>query len=107
MSGVAADTSVFHAIADPTRRALLELLQSGEQSVNELARPFDMTRPAVSQHLRILRDSGLVEPRRVGRETFYGLRPEPIEEVFAWASQFRTFEDAAGHIWRMRRKSHK
>jgi DNA-binding transcriptional ArsR family regulator len=85
-------TDVFFAIADPTRRRLLDLLgaQPG-QPVHELAVPFSMTRPAVSQHLRILRDAGLVVEQRVGRERRYRLRAAPLHAVSEWVNQYERF----------------
>src|SRR5262245_21381150 len=100
MSGVASDSDVFRAIADPTRRALLELLNGTDCSVVELARPFRMTRPAVSQHLRILRRAGLVRAKRVGREQRYRLDSRPLREVHAWAGRFVI--DPFGHVWSVR-----
>jgi DNA-binding transcriptional ArsR family regulator len=90
MAPVAAD--VFVAIADPTRRRLLDLLGSDPgQPVHTLAAPFAMTRPAISQHLRILRDAGLVVEHRVGRERRYQLRAAPLREVSDWVSQYERF----------------
>ncbi|HEY3062736.1 MAG TPA: metalloregulator ArsR/SmtB family transcription factor [Chloroflexota bacterium] len=87
---------VFVAIADPTRRRLIEAIgaQPG-QAVNSLARPFDMTRPAISQHLKILRDTGLVTEHKVGRERRYQLRAAPLREVSDWVGQYE-------QIWRER-----
>ncbi len=82
---------VFEAIADPTRRQLLDLLGDGPRPVNELARPFAMTRAAVSQHLRVLRDAGLVTARRSGREHYYRLRASRLREVYDWVSHYERF----------------
>ena len=83
---------MFVAIADPTRRRLLDLLGSAPgQPVRTLAAPFAMTRPAISQHLRILRDAGLVVEQRVGRERRYQLRATPLLEVSDWISQYERF----------------
>ncbi len=82
---------VFRAIADPTRRDLLGLLAETEQPVNRLAEPFAMSRPAISQHLRILRDAGLVAERKVGRERFYRLEATPLRAVSEWAAQYERF----------------
>jgi DNA-binding transcriptional ArsR family regulator len=90
-----ADADVFAAIAHPVRRRILDRLAEGEQPVNRLASPFDLSRPAVSQHLRILLDAGLVGERRAGRERRYRLRPEPLAEVRDW---LRTYE----RFWRGR-----
>ncbi|HEV7217023.1 MAG TPA: metalloregulator ArsR/SmtB family transcription factor [Chloroflexota bacterium] len=82
---------VFQAIADPTRRGLLEMVAGGERPVKALAESFQMTRPAVSQHLRVLRDAGLVTERRVGRERRYRLRAGPLREVRDWVRQYDKF----------------
>ena len=84
---------VFQAIADPTRRAILQLVADEERPVNVLAERFagQMSRPAVSQHLRILRDAGLVTERRVGRERRYRLRATPLREVRDWVRQYEWF----------------
>ena len=82
---------VFAAIADPTRRRLLDLLGQGARPVNRLAQPFAMTRPAISQHLRILRRAGLVDVRRAGRERHYRLRAARLREVYDWAAHYQRF----------------
>lgn len=87
----AAIANVYQAIADPTRRQLLDLLGDGEQPVNDLARPFAMSRPAVSQHLRVLREVGLVAERRVGRERHYRLCAEPLRQVYDWVAHYDRF----------------
>ena len=93
---------VFHALADPTRRAILDRLRSDELSVNDLAGPFDMTQPAVSQHLRVLLDAGLVEAEQIGRQRLYRLNAQPLHEVFEWSRQYRhLFIDPVGHAWRI------
>jgi DNA-binding transcriptional ArsR family regulator len=78
---------VFEAIASPVRRALLDVLAGGARSVHDLAAPFEMTRPAVSQHLRVLREAGLVTEERVGRERHYGLDARPLRTVADWAGR--------------------
>jgi DNA-binding transcriptional ArsR family regulator len=78
---------VFHAIADPTRRELLDRLAGGEQPVGRLAARIDMTLSAVSQHLRLLREAGLVVDRREGRERLYRLNPAPLHEVAGWVAR--------------------
>jgi DNA-binding transcriptional ArsR family regulator len=83
---------IFAAIADPTRRSLLALL--GEQQhlpVHALAAPFAMSRPAISQHLKILRDAGLVTEQMVGRERRYQLKAAPLKEVSDWVKQYERF----------------
>lgn len=84
-------TDVFQAIAHPTRRQLLEELAGGEQPVNSLAAPFAMSRPAVSQHLRVLLDAGLVAERRVGRERYYRLQPGSLRAVHEWVNRYDGF----------------
>lgn len=85
------DTDVFVAIAHPVRRQLLDLLTRKEQSVTELAEPFAMSRPAVSQHLRILLDAGLVSEQRHGRERRYQLHAERLLEVQRWLRTYQRF----------------
>jgi DNA-binding transcriptional ArsR family regulator len=98
----APSVDVFRAVADPTRRAILDRLRSAELSVNDLAGPFDMTQPAISQHLRILLDAGLVEAEQIGRQRLYKLNAQPLREVFEWSSLYRDlFFDPAGHAWRV------
>lgn len=71
----------FGALADPTRRAILARLSTGESTVGELARPFEISRPAVSKHLRVLERAGIVSSSRVGRESRFRFEPEPIQRV--------------------------
>jgi DNA-binding transcriptional ArsR family regulator len=91
MSRPAASADIFQAIADPTRRALLDQLRDGEQSVKQLAEPFEMSMPAISQHLHILCDAGLVTQRKVGRQRLYRLNPEPLKEVSDWVNPYEQF----------------
>ena len=101
-AAAAPPVDVFRAVADPTRRAILDQLRSTELTVTDLAGPFDMTQPAVSQHLRILLDAGLVEAEQVGRQRLYRLNARPLREVFQWAALYRhLFVDPAGHAWRI------
>ncbi len=86
-----ADSSVFRAIADPTRRAILDRLREGERAAGELAGAFAMSAAAVSQHLGILKRAGLVADRRVGRVRFYRLLPEPLAAVESWVGEYRRF----------------
>jgi DNA-binding transcriptional ArsR family regulator len=95
----ATPTPVFRALADPTRRALLDLLLGGDRTVAELTDRFDMTQPAISQHLKVLREAGLVEHTREGREHVYRVTPGPLEAVAAWAGKYRAFRDPSGHAW--------
>jgi DNA-binding transcriptional ArsR family regulator len=82
---------VFRAVSDPTRRQMLELLGTGERTAAELVAPFDMSQPAVSQHLRVLRDARLVAVRKEGRHRIYSLNAQPLREVFDWAQYFEAF----------------
>lgn len=83
--------TVFRAVADPTRRAILDCLATKEESVLNLAASFDITLPAVSQHLRVLQDAHLVTRRREGRRIFYQLNPEPLSEVARWIHPYERF----------------
>jgi DNA-binding transcriptional ArsR family regulator len=82
---------VFQAIADPTRRKLLKLLSKEEMPVTVISGYFPMTRTAVSKHLRILAEAGLVKERKVGRETRYMLEPEPLQQLKDWLQYFELF----------------
>jgi DNA-binding transcriptional ArsR family regulator len=81
----------FHALADPTRRAVLDLLRRGSQPAGEIARAFPVSRPAISKHLRQLRKAHLVVERRRGRHRYYHLNPEPLQAVHSWLEQYRSF----------------
>lgn len=91
MSRPAASADIFVAIADPTRRALLDRLRDGEQAVKQLAEPFEMSMPAISQHLQVLCEAGLVQVRKVGRQRLYRLNPEPLKEVSDWMNPYEQF----------------
>ncbi len=94
-----APDAIFKVIADPTRRKIIDLLSKSDQSVKQLTAAFDISQPAVSQHLRELRTSKLVTSRKVGLEQHYHLTASPLREVFGWVSQYRTLFDPAGHAW--------
>jgi DNA-binding transcriptional ArsR family regulator len=81
--------SVFEIIAEPNRRAILGLLVSSHQSVGEIERELRMSQPAVSKHLRVLREAGLVESTVDAQRRLYRLRPEPLQTVDAWLAPFR------------------
>ncbi len=81
--------TVFQALADPTRRAILDQLRRGEVSAGDLAAPFDMSQPAVSRHLRLLRGAGLVTQRRVGTRRLFRLAPHRLMEIDAWLARYR------------------
>jgi DNA-binding transcriptional ArsR family regulator len=83
--------SAFEALADPTRRTIVELLAEGERSAGELAAAFASSRPAVSRHLRVLREHGLVSAREHGRRRLYALEPAPLAELDEWLSHYRSF----------------
>lgn len=84
---------VFQAIADPTRRTLLRLLANEEMPVTMISSHFSISRTAVSKHLRVLSDAGLVREQKVGRERRYRLQPEPLLEVKQWLSFYERFWD--------------
>jgi DNA-binding transcriptional ArsR family regulator len=84
---------VAGAIADPVRREILERLRSGPQPAGAVAGWFEISRPAVSRHLRVLREAGLVVDDRAGRQRVYRLDPAPLAELDAWLAQFRTWPD--------------
>ena len=83
--------TVFEVIAEPNRRAILSLLVSSEQSVGEIERRLRMPQPAVSKHLRVLREAGFVESTVDAQRRLYRLRPEPLQEIDAWLAPFRRF----------------
>jgi DNA-binding transcriptional ArsR family regulator len=85
------EADVFRAIADPTRRAILDRLRLGQAPVNDLAAGFHMSRPAISKHLRILRAASLVSERREGRQRLYQLHPGPLRDVAAWIDNYQLF----------------
>ena len=91
MSRTAGSASVFTAIADPTRRAILDLLRQGEQPVKQIAQPFSMSFSAISQHLSVLCEAGLVIQRKEGRQRFYRLNPEPLKQVSDWVNHYEQF----------------
>jgi DNA-binding transcriptional ArsR family regulator len=83
--------SVFEIIAEPNRRAILSLLVSSEQSVGEIERQLQMSQPAVSKHLRVLRDAGFVEATVDAQRRLYRLKPEPFHQLEEWLAPFRRF----------------
>ena len=87
----AQQAEVFAAIAHPVRRQILDLLTEGDQPVNEIAGHFGISRPAVSQHLRILLDAGLVAEQRHGRERRYSLVPDRLAPAHAWLAHYERF----------------
>lgn len=83
--------AAFQALADPTRRAVLDLLRRGALPAGQIAREFPVSRPAISKHLRLLRRARLVEERREGRHRLYRLNAEPLRGVDAWLNEYRNF----------------
>lgn len=79
----------FAVLAEPTRRTILDLLRDGERPVGELVDRLRLSQPAVSKHLRVLREAGLVEVRSDAQRRLYRLRPEPLAEVDAWLAPYR------------------
>jgi DNA-binding transcriptional ArsR family regulator len=80
----------FAALADPTRRAILARLASGEATVNELAEPFDMTQPSISKHLKVLERAGLISRTRAAQTRPCRLEPAPLKEVATWVEVYRS-----------------
>lgn len=85
----------FAALADPTRRRIVTVLRAGPRDVSTLARPLPISRPAVSKHLSVLMEAGLVEVERRGRRRLYRLRPEAFAELRTWLDQAATTWDVA------------
>jgi DNA-binding transcriptional ArsR family regulator len=81
----------YAALAEPHRRQILDLLRSGERSVNELVTRLKLSQPGVSKHLRVLREAGLVNVRAQGRHRWYELRAQPLAEVDEWLEPYRAF----------------
>lgn len=82
---------VFHALADPTRREILDVLAGGEATTGEIAGGFSLSRPAVSKHLGVLLDAGLVQRHKEGRNQRYTLRPEPLAGAHDWLWRYQRF----------------
>ena len=81
--------TAYAALADPSRRRILDLLLGGERSVSDLVGPLAISQPGVSKHLKVLREAGLVEVRRDGKRRWYRLRAEPLAEVGDWLEPYR------------------
>jgi DNA-binding transcriptional ArsR family regulator len=84
-------TDIFRALGDPTRRAIYERLITHEDSVSGLTARFAVSQPAISQHLKVLRDAGLVRVRREGREAHYSAGPEGLKPLFDWMAHYEKF----------------
>jgi DNA-binding transcriptional ArsR family regulator len=83
--------TAYTALAEPHRRQILDLLRSGERSVNDLVAWLKLSQPGVSKHLKVLREAGLVEVRPEGKQRWYGLRPQPLSEVDEWLEPYRVY----------------
>jgi DNA-binding transcriptional ArsR family regulator len=83
--------TAYTAMAEPSRRQILDLLREGERSVNELVARLRLSQPGVSKHLKVLREAGLVQVRPEGRRRWYALTPEPLAEVDRWLEPYRAF----------------
>lgn len=90
-SVVVAETRIFQALADPSRRAIFESLTRGEAAVKDLKRRFDISQPAVSQHLAALKNAGLVIGRREGRCVYYRVEPRGMKPLIDWIAHYRDF----------------
>lgn len=86
--------SVYHALGDPTRRAILSLLAKGEHATGVIAEDFPLSRPTISKHLGVLHEAGLVTRRQHGRNQLYAIAPAPLAAAHEWLGQYRRF-------WRM------
>lgn len=101
-SKAAVETKVFQALADPSRRAIFESLTRGEAAVKELTARFDISQPAVSQHLAALKQAGLVRGRREGRCVYYRIEPRGIRPLVDWIAHYRAFwTDRVGRLDRL------
>jgi DNA-binding transcriptional ArsR family regulator len=95
------ENKIFQALADPSRRAIFEALMRGEAAVKDLTARFDISQPAVSQHLASLKDAGLVTGRRHGRCVYYRVEPRGIKPLVDWIAHYRAFW--AEHVDRLER----
>jgi DNA-binding transcriptional ArsR family regulator len=84
--------TAYAALAEPSRRRILDLLRDGERSVNDLVGRLPLSQPGVSKHLKVLREAGLVEVRRDGKQRWYGVRSEPLAEMAHWLNRFDALE---------------
>ena len=100
-SGAAAEDKMFQALADPSRRAIFKSLLRGEAAVKELTARFDISQPAVSQHLATLKEAGLVIARREGRCTYYRVQPSGMKPLIDWIAHYRVFWTE--HVGRLER----
>ncbi|MBK9366107.1 MAG: winged helix-turn-helix transcriptional regulator [Deltaproteobacteria bacterium] len=85
------EDKLFQALADSSRRAILQSLTQGEAAVRDLTARFDLSQPAISQHLAVLKDAGLVVSRREGRLVYYRVEPQGMRPLFDWLTHYRFF----------------
>lgn len=85
------ETDLFRALADPTRRAVLERLLAGRRNASELREGLDISQPAVSQHIAVLRSAGLINEERAGRHVNYSVNPDGLNPLFEWLARYRAF----------------
>jgi len=90
-NAAADETRIFQALADPSRRAIFESLTRGEAAVKDLTARFDISQPAVSQHLNALKAAGLVNGRRDGRSVYYRVEPRGLKPLIDWIAHYRAF----------------
>ena len=90
-SAAVAEDKIFQALADPSRRAIFESLTRGETAVKDLTARFDISQPAISQHLAALKDAGLVNGRRDGRNVYYRVEPRGMKPLINWIAHYRIF----------------
>lgn len=88
-------STTFAALADPTRRAILASLTTGEKTVSDLAEPFDMTMPAITKHLKVLEKAQLIERSKQAQYRPCKLHPEPLKDIDEWMEQYRRFFEAS------------
>ncbi len=91
VSAAADEDRIFRALADPSRRAIFEALTRGAAAVKDLTARFDISQPAVSQHLARLKAAGLVHDRRAGRRIYYQVEPRGMKPLIAWIAHYRAF----------------
>ncbi|HEX5139036.1 MAG TPA: metalloregulator ArsR/SmtB family transcription factor [Planctomycetota bacterium] len=100
-SAAAVEDRVFRALADPSRRAIFESLTRGEMAVKDLTTRFDISQPAISQHLAALKEAGLVNGRREGRCAYYRVEPRGMKPLIDWIAHYRAFWKE--HVGRLER----
>lgn len=106
---------VFQAIADPTRRRIIDLLSRKSLNLGTLAEQFDISRPAISQQIKVLEECGLVETKREGRETFCSIQPKELKKIADWAGRYAglweeridSFEAFVNTLHKKKKKKHK